>query len=71
MMGPGAGGDATAAAAIGDLVAIARDRAAIVPAPVLVSPKQIAGLTGLKSANAGGQAPLAGPGSGRKIAEAV
>jgi homoserine dehydrogenase len=41
--GVGAGGDATAVAAIGDLVAIARDRAAIVPAPVLVEPKFISG----------------------------
>ena len=35
--GAGAGGDATAVAVVGDLVAIARDRAAIVPAPVLTS----------------------------------
>jgi homoserine dehydrogenase len=46
--GPGAGGDATAVAAIGDLVAIARDRAAIVPAPLLTAPKEITGLTDRK-----------------------
>jgi homoserine dehydrogenase len=42
--GPGAGGDASAVAALGDLVAIARDRAAIVPAPVLRAPDEIRGL---------------------------
>src|SRR5262249_11856114 len=41
--GTGAGGEATAVAAIGDLVAIARDRAAIVPAPVLVEPTFVSG----------------------------
>lgn len=35
--GTGAGGDATAVAIISDLAAIARDRAAIVPAPVLTA----------------------------------
>jgi len=35
--GAGAGGDATAVAILSDIVAIARDRAAIVPAPVLTS----------------------------------
>ena len=35
--GVGAGGDATAVAIVGDLLAIARDRAAIVPAPVLIA----------------------------------
>jgi homoserine dehydrogenase len=49
--GPGAGGDATAVAAIGDLVAIARDRAAIVPAPQLTIPKEITGLTDQKLVN--------------------
>lgn len=43
--GPGAGGSASAVAVISDLVAIARDRAAIVPAPVLVEPKEIKGLS--------------------------
>lgn len=42
--GAGAGGDATAVAIISDVVAIARDRAAIVPAPVLTSPRTIVGL---------------------------
>jgi homoserine dehydrogenase len=37
VFGTGAGGDATAVAIISDLAAIARDRAAIVPAPVLTS----------------------------------
>jgi len=37
IFGRGAGGDATAVAIISDLAAIARDRAAIVPAPVLTS----------------------------------
>jgi len=45
LTGQGAGGDATAVAAIGDLVAIARDRAAIVPAPVLIDPLEIRGLS--------------------------
>jgi homoserine dehydrogenase len=35
IFGPGAGGDATAVAVLGDLAAIARDKHAIVPAPVL------------------------------------
>lgn len=37
MFGAGAGGDATAVAIVSDLVAIARDRAAVVPAPQLTS----------------------------------
>jgi len=41
--GEGAGGDATAVAIISDIVAIARDRAAIVPAPVLTPPRTIIG----------------------------
>ena len=41
--GAGAGGDATAVAVLSDLLAIARDRAAVVPAPLLSSPKIIAG----------------------------
>ena len=44
VFGAGAGGAATAVAAIGDLLTIARDRAAIVPAPVLCSPALIKGL---------------------------
>ena len=35
IFGAGAGGDATAVAILGDLAAIARDRAAVVPAPIL------------------------------------
>jgi homoserine dehydrogenase len=50
--GPGAGGDATAVAAIGDLVIISRDRAAIVPAPVLIEPQEIRGLSDQKLAEA-------------------
>ncbi len=44
VFGAGAGGAATAVAAIGDLLTIARDRAAIVPAPVLSAPALIKGL---------------------------
>jgi homoserine dehydrogenase len=44
VFGAGAGGAATAVAAIGDLLTIARDRAAIVPAPVLSVPSIIKGL---------------------------
>lgn len=43
--GQGAGGDAPAVAIVGDLIAIARDRAAIVPAPVLVEPGEVKGLS--------------------------
>jgi homoserine dehydrogenase len=43
--GAGAGGDATAVAVLSDLLAIARDRAAIVPAPALSIPQSIRGLT--------------------------
>ena len=52
LTGQGAGGDATAVAALGDLLAIARDRAAIVPAPVLKEPAEIRGLTDNKLAEA-------------------
>ncbi|HYM26218.1 MAG TPA: homoserine dehydrogenase [Vicinamibacterales bacterium] len=45
MTGTGAGGDATAVAIIADLVAIARDRAAIVPPPRLATPRTIAGFS--------------------------
>lgn len=44
VFGAGAGGDATAVAVISDVVAIARDRAAIVPPPVLTSPRAVFGL---------------------------
>ena len=44
VFGAGAGGAATAVAAIGDLLTIARDRAAIVPAPVLGVASLIKGL---------------------------
>ncbi|PYR13054.1 MAG: hypothetical protein DMG00_07685, partial [Acidobacteria bacterium] len=37
IFGIGAGGDATSVAVLSDLMAIARDRAAIVPAPVLAT----------------------------------
>jgi homoserine dehydrogenase len=50
--GTGAGGEATAVAAIGDLVAIARDQAAIVPAPILTEPKETRGLVDHKLAEA-------------------
>jgi homoserine dehydrogenase len=39
--GAGAGGDATAVAVLSDVIAIARDRAAIVPAPVLSVPQVV------------------------------
>lgn len=45
LSGQGAGGDATAVAIIADVLAIARDRAAVVPAPVLVPVKEIRGLS--------------------------
>ncbi len=45
LSGVGAGGEATAVAALADLVAIAKDRAAIVPAPTLVEPRAITGLS--------------------------
>src|SRR5207249_2009189 len=44
VFGAGAGGAATAVAAIGDLITIARDRAAIVRAPALSSPALVTGL---------------------------
>ena len=43
--GIGAGGDATAVAILGDILSIARDRAAIIPAPVLSVPQAILGIT--------------------------
>ena len=43
--GQGAGGEAPAVAIVSDLIAIGRDRAAIVPAPVLVEPGEIKGLS--------------------------
>jgi homoserine dehydrogenase len=45
LSGAGAGGDATAAAILSDVQAIARDRAALVPAPIVVAPRDIAGLS--------------------------
>jgi homoserine dehydrogenase len=42
--GAGAGGDATAVAVISDILAIARDRAAIVLAPVLSVPRAVRGI---------------------------
>lgn len=45
LFGPGAGGDATAVAILADLTAIARDRAAIVPAPILSTPRAIKGIS--------------------------
>lgn len=43
LSGPGAGLEAIATALIGDLRTISRDRAAIVPAPVLVEPQSVTG----------------------------
>lgn len=45
LSGQGAGGDAPAVAILGDVLEIARDRAAIVPAPTLVEPRAIRGLS--------------------------
>jgi len=47
--GVGAGGDATAVAILSDLAAIAKDRAAIVPPPILTSPRNIKGFTTLNA----------------------
>ena len=47
-----AGGEATAVAAIGDLVPVARDRAPIVPASLATAPKRIKGLVDHKLAEA-------------------
>ena len=62
--GAGAGGDATAVAVISDLLAIARDRAAIVPAPRLSRPASIMGLTS-------DVARAVGPAAALLVAEAV
>jgi homoserine dehydrogenase len=43
--GAGAGGEATAVGVLSDIRTIARDRAALVPAPVLVEPWEIRGLS--------------------------
>ena len=64
LSGPGAGGGATAVAVIGDLLAIARDRAAIVPAPRLSRPDTIIGLTAY-SADGSSFDPLRTSGAGR------
>ena len=45
LSGQGAGGDASAVAVIADVLAVARDRAAIVPAPVLAPAKELQGLS--------------------------
>ncbi|MBI3401500.1 MAG: homoserine dehydrogenase [Acidobacteria bacterium] len=45
--GAGAGGDATAVAVISDLLAVARDRAAVVPPLALTTPKCIRGFGGI------------------------
>jgi hypothetical protein len=49
--GAGAGGEATAVAVLSDLITIARDRAAIVPAPVLVEAAVIHGFSERKIAS--------------------
>ena len=70
VMGAGAGGEAIAVAAIGDLVAIARDRAAIVPAPVLVEPRSIRGFSDEDSRGTD-DSPARTGSDKAKIAEAV
>ncbi len=45
MSGQGAGGDALSVAMVGDVRTIARDRAALVPAPLLADPQEIRGLS--------------------------
>jgi hypothetical protein len=45
LTGVGAGGEATAVAVLSDIRTIARDRAALVPAPLLVDPREIKGLS--------------------------
>ncbi len=50
--GAGAGGDATAVALLSDIAAIARDRAAIVPAPRLVRPHKVVGFATLNAEHA-------------------
>ena len=52
LSGIGAGGDATAVAVLGDLLAIARDKAAIVPAPELRRPDRIVGRTTCRAVTA-------------------
>jgi homoserine dehydrogenase len=52
LTGTGAGSDALAAAVVSDLLTIARDRAAVVPAPVLEEPAEIHGWRNLKLAEA-------------------
>jgi hypothetical protein len=47
-----AGREATAVAAIGDLVPIARDHAAVGPAPLVTEPKRIKGLVNHQLAEA-------------------
>lgn len=45
IFGAGAGGEATAVAVLSDLLAVARDRAAIVPPPRLTSPRALGGFS--------------------------
>ena len=45
LFGRGAGGDATAVALLSDILAIARDPAAVVPAPAMVRPSLLTGLS--------------------------
>ena len=51
LTGTGTGADALAVAVLSDLVVIARDRAAIVPAPIVAEPAAVRGLGDLKVAN--------------------
>lgn len=51
LTGTGTGADSLAVAVLSDLVAIARDRAAIVPAPIVADPAAVRGLGDQKVAN--------------------
>jgi homoserine dehydrogenase len=52
LSGTGAGSDAVAVGLVGDLMTIARDRAAIVPAPILKDPQTVRGLADYSFAEA-------------------
>jgi homoserine dehydrogenase len=67
MAGIGAGGDATAVAILSDILAIARDRAAIIPAPVLSLPQAILGITNSEFGIRNSECPLEIPNADVRI----